>query len=448
MENNKFFSFSPFLCGEFLKMKPIKVGILGLGTVGGGTFQVLTRNAQTIAARAGCSLEISRIATRTPARAGCWGADAALVSDDVDGLLNDPEISIVAELIGGVEPARDYVLRALASGKSVVTANKELIAKHGPELRAAAQNAGVDLLFEGAVGGGIPILKALRESLAGNQIEELMGIVNGTTNFILTKMTREGADFADVLAEAQSLGYAEADPTADVDAFDAAYKLAILASLAFDTPIDADADILREGIRGVSARDIGYAEELGYVIKLIALARRAQSGELELRVHPTLLPKTHPLAGVGDAFNAVFVLGDALGDAMFYGRGAGDGPTGSAVVGDLIEAAKNKCRGVYNREVVPVQKAPLLPFESHQTRFCVRMQVGDQPGAIAQIAGAFGDAGVSIESIVQRHSDGQTAEIFWMTHKTNQRAMNESLASFEKLEIVREVSSVLRVEGE
>ncbi len=429
-------------------MKPIKVGILGLGTVGGGTFQVLNRNAQTIANRAGCALEISRIATRTPQKAIQWGADPQIVSDDVNALLNDPQIDIVAELIGGVEPARAFVLQALQSGKSVVTANKELIAKHGPELRLAAQNANVDLLFEGAVAGGIPILKALRESLAGNQIQELMGIVNGTTNFILTKMTREGADFAAVLAEAQSLGYAEADPTADVDGFDAAYKLAILAGLAFDTPVDAQSDILREGIRGVSARDIEYAAELGYVIKLIALARRDADQKLELRVHPTLLPKNHPLGSVNDAFNAVFVRGDALGDAMFYGRGAGDGPTGSAVVGDIIEAAKNKCRGVFNRESVPTQKAPMQDFEAHQTRFCVRMQVGDKPGAISQIAGVFGDAGVSIESIVQRHSDGQTAEIFWLTHKTKQRAMNESLAGFERLEIVREVSSVLRVEGE
>ncbi len=429
-------------------MKPIKVGILGLGTVGGGTFQVLNRNAGTIASRAGCAIEISRIATRTPQKAIGWGADPTIVSDDVNALLEDAEIDIVAELIGGVEPARSFVLQALKSGKSVVTANKELIAKYGPELRAAAQNAEVDLLFEGAVAGGIPILKALRESLAGNQIQELMGIVNGTTNFILTKMTREGADFADVLAEAQSLGYAGADPTADVDGFDAAYKLAILAGLAFDTPVDAETDIFRQGIRGVSARDIEYASELGYIIKLIALARRDSDGKLELRVHPTLLPTKHPIASVNDAFNAVFVRGDALGDAMFYGRGAGDGPTGSAVVGDIIEAAKNKCRGVFNRETVPTQKAPMQPFEAHQTRFCVRMRVGDKPGAISQIAGVFGDAGVSIESIVQRHSDGQTAEIFWLTHLTKQRAMNESLAGFEKLEIVREVSSVLRVEGE
>ncbi|RYE36949.1 MAG: homoserine dehydrogenase, partial [Hyphomicrobiales bacterium] len=277
---------------------------------------------------------------------------------------------------------------------------------------------------------------------------ELMGIVNGTTNFILTKMTREGADFGDVLAQAQALGYAEADPTADVDGFDAAYKLAILASLAFDSTIDAQEDILREGIRGVSARDIEYATELGYVIKLVALARRDADEKLELRVHPMLLPKEHPLAGVSDSFNAVFVRGDALGDAMFYGRGAGDGPTGSAVVGDIIEAAKNRCRKVINVESIPTQQAVVQPFDEHTTRFCVRMQVGDRPGTIAQIAGVFGEEGVSIESIVQRHGDGESAEIFWLTHVTNQRAMSASLAKFENLAVVREISSVLRVEGE
>ncbi len=425
----------------------INVGILGLGTVGGGAFQILERNAALIEKRAGCPIAVTRIATRTPSRAARWGADTAIVSDDVEAVLNDPDIHIVAEMIGGVEPARDYVLRALQNGKSVVSANKELIAKHGPQLRAVAEQNGVDLLFEGSVGGGIPLIKPLRESLAGNEICELMGIVNGTTNFILSKMTAEKSDFGAVLSEAQQLGYAEADPSADVDGFDAAYKLAILAGIAFDTPVDID-DIAREGIRGVSARDIEYATELGFVIKLIALGRLSDGGALQLRVHPTLLPKNHPLANVSDAFNAVFVRGDAVGDVMFYGRGAGDGPTGSAVVGDIIEAAKNKCRGVRNLDHAPQSKRAMHPFAAIETRFCVRMQVGDKPGTIAQIAGVFGDAGVSIESIVQKHSDGDVAEIFWLTHTTTQSAMNAAMAQFEQLEVVREVSSVLRVEGE
>ena len=432
-------------------MNSINVGILGLGTVGGGAFQILERNAARIQSRVGAPIVLTRVATRTPQRAIDAGLDAAIVSDDVEALLNDDSIDIVAELIGGIEPARSYILRALESGKSVVTANKELIAKHGPELRAAAEKAGVDVLFEGAVGAGIPLIKSLRESLAGNEILEVMGILNGTTNFILTKMTQQGADFGETLAEAQKLGYAEADPTADVDGYDALYKLAILAGICFDTPVDIG-DIYREGIRKVSARDIDYATELGFVIKLIALGRRDPDGRLELRVHPTLLPKNHPLASVNDSFNAVWVRGDAVGDVMFYGRGAGDLPTGSAVVADVIEAARNRARGVRTPDHSPEEKAPIQPFENAQTRFCVRMQVGDLPGTIAQIAGVFGAEGVSIESIVQRHRDrdsaGGFAEVFWMTHQTTQSAMNQSVAQFEKLDVVREVSSVLRVEGE
>ena len=428
-------------------MNPINVGIIGLGTVGGGAFQILERNAARIAARAGRPIRVTRVATRTPQRALDFGISADIVSADVEALLNDDSIDIVAELVGGVEPARSYVLRALESGKSVVTANKELLAKHGPEIRAAAEKAGVDVLFEGSVGAGIPLIKSLRESLAGNEIREVMGILNGTTNFILTKMTREAADFGETLAQAQRLGYAETDPTADVDGFDALYKLAILAGICFDTPVDV-ADIYRQGIRDVSARDIEYADELGYIIKLIALGRRDSDGRLELRVHPTLLPQSHPLANVNDSYNAIWVRGDAVGDVMFYGRGAGDLPTGSAVVGDIIEAAKNRARGVRNLDHAPLEKAPMQPFERAQTRFCVRMQVGDLPGTIARIAGVFGQAGVSIESIVQRHSDGDCAEIFWMTHQTTQNAMNQSLAGFEALDVVREVSSVLRVEGE
>jgi len=428
-------------------MKTVQVGILGLGTVGGGTWQVLQRNRELIEKRLGAHLQIKAVATRTPSRAASWDCPAFLVSSDVDRVLNDPEIEIVAELIGGIEPARDYVLRALKSGKSVVTANKELLAKHGPLLRAVADENSVDLLFEGAVGGGIPLIKPLRESLIGNRIEEVMAILNGTTNFILSKMTREGADYQAVLSEAQSLGYAEAEPSADVDGFDTQYKLAIVAGIAFDTPVELD-DIFREGITRVSARDIEYAHELGYAIKLLALARRGENGSLELRVHPALLPHSHPLASVGDAFNAVWVRGDAVGETMFYGRGAGAHPTGSAVVGDLVEAAKNRLRGVRNLDHAPQSKAQMLPFADSVTRFCVRMQVKDKPGAIARIAQVLGDCSVSIESIVQRKTEGGEAEIFWMTHHTTQRAMNESLSGFEELEVVREVSSVLRVEGE
>ncbi|BCM89532.1 homoserine dehydrogenase [Abditibacteriota bacterium] len=428
-------------------MKKVSVGILGLGTVGGGTFEVLRQNKELIEKRLGAHLEIKAIATRTPSRAASWNCPSELVSNNPDLVLNDPEIDIVAELIGGIEPARDFVLRALRSGKSVVTANKELLAKHGPLLRQVADENSVDLLFEGAVGGGIPLIKPLRESLAGNRIEEVLAILNGTTNFILSKMTREGADYHAVLAEAQALGYAEAEPSSDVDGFDTQYKLAIVAGIAFDTPVDLD-DIFREGITKVSARDIEYAAELGYAIKLVALARRAESSALEMRVHPALLPHSHPLASVGDAFNAIWVRGDAVGETMFYGRGAGAHPTGSAVVGDLIEAARNRLRGIRNIDHAPEHKAVMLPFDEAQTRFCVRMQVKDRPGAIAQIAGVLGDSGVSIESIVQKKTEHGEAEIFWMTHDTTQSAMDQSLKGFAQLEVVREVSSVLRVEGE
>jgi homoserine dehydrogenase len=429
------------------QMKQVNVGILGLGTVGCGTYDVLRRNAGVIASRVGSPIRVTRIATRTPDRKRGIPLDPALLSDDAEALLNDPEIHVVAELIGGISPARDYILRALSSGKSVVTANKELIAKHGPELRAAADAAGVDLLFEGSVGGGIPLIKPLRESLAGNRILEVMGILNGTTNFILTKMTRDGRDFSDVLAEAQALGYAEADPSSDVDGWDTLYKLSIVAGIAFDTPIDLR-DIYREGITKVTAIDIEYAKSLGYAIKLIALARRHDNGSLELRVHPALVPHEHPLASVNDAFNAVFVRGDAVGDVMFYGRGAGADPTGSAVVSDIIEAARNKLRGIRNLDHAPSQTAPVQDFAEVETRFCVRMQVLDRPGAMAQIAQVFGDKGVSIESIVQKKSDGEIAEIFWMTHLTSQRAMARSLGEFNRLDVVKEVSNVLRVEGE
>ena len=424
----------------------INIGIIGLGTVGCGTLDVLRRNAALIAPRSGCALNVKRIATRTPGKERPIPVDPALVTGDVDEVLGDPEIHIIAELIGGVEPARDYVMRAIAAGKSVVTANKELIAKHGVEIVDAAERAGVDFLFEGSVGGGIPLIGPLRESLAANRVHELVGIVNGTTNYILTKMTREGSDFADVLDEAQKLGYAETDPTADVDGFDSMYKLAILASIAFTTPINIK-DIQRDGIRSVHARDIEYAKKLGYVIKLVAMARQHEDESLELRVHPAMLPGDHPLANVNDVFNAVLVRGDAVGDVMFYGRGAGAGPTGSAVVGDIIEAARNIASGGRARVRHEPTHAPRVkPFDEFETRFYVRTQVPDQPGMLAQIAHVFGENGVSLESIVQQETDGENAEIVWMTHRTAQRDMTRALEEFNRIEAVREVSSLLRVE--
>lgn len=426
----------------------INLGILGLGTVGCGTVAVLRRNAEVIAQRAGCELRVTRIATKTPDKRRPIDFDSSIVSGDVDALLNDPEIHIVAELIGGVDPARDYVLRAISAGKSVVTANKELIAKHGHEILEAADRAGVDFLFEGSVGGGIPLIAPLRESLVGNRVIQLMAILNGTTNYILTRMTLEGADFGEVLREAQALGYAETDPSADVDGFDTMYKLAILGSIAFGVPVGLE-NIYREGIRKVAARDIAYARELGYVIKLIAFGRRDPDGKIEMRVHPALLPISHPLASVNDVFNAVLFTGDAVGDVMFYGRGAGSEPTGSAVVGDLVAVARNLRHKATGR-VGPGRfgVAAYKPFAKVETRFCLRMQVTDQSGTLARIATVFGDQGVSLDSLVQKHSDGATAEIFWVTKRTTEAAMAASLEVFRGLDAVTEISSVLRVEGE
>ncbi len=438
-------------CFAPIHFMQINVGILGLGTVGGGTVNVLARNRDLLRARTGCDIRIKHAATRTPSRAENLDISSDIVSSDINRVLDDPDIQVVAELIGGVEPAREYVLRAIANGKSVVTANKELIAKHGAEIGEAATKKGVHFRFEGSVAGGIPIVASLRTSLVGNRITQLMGILNGTTNYILTKMTREGLDFADVLAEAQALGYAEADPTSDVDGFDTMYKLAILANIAFGQRVSLDS-ILREGIRGVGARDIEYAREMGFVIKLIALARQHPNGEIELRVHPTLLPQSHPLANVNEVFNGVLVHGDAVGDVMFYGRGAGAEPTASAVVADLAEVARDIKSGAQMlQDVANASKsveAKIEPFADVETRFCVRMQVVDRPGMLAQIATEFGVQGVSLDSIVQKKSDGETAEIFWMTHRTRQSAMTSSLQAFEKMNAVREVSSVLRVEGE
>lgn len=430
----------------------INIGILGLGTVGGGTWTVLQRNADLIEARSGCRLVVKHIATRTPQRPRDLNVPPEILSDDIERVLADPDIHIVAELIGGVEPARGYVLRALQSGKSVVTANKELIAKHGPEIVAAAAKAGVDFRFEGSVGGGIPLVAPLRESLVGNRVRQMLGILNGTTNYILTKMTREGLGFDEVLAEAQQLGYAEADPTSDVDGFDTMYKLQILATIAFGVPVEID-DIYREGIRGVGARDIEYAREMGFVIKLLAVARQDESGEIELRVHPALIPQTHALAGVNDVYNGVLINGDAAGDVMFYGRGAGSEPTASAVVADLVEVARDLRCGATNRvSEMPLDtastRAHIKAFDDIETRFCIRMQVADKPGALAQIATVFGDNGVSLDSIVQKSSEGGSAEIFWLTHRTTQRAMRLSQEAFARLESAPEVASVLRVEGE
>ncbi|MCS6860266.1 MAG: homoserine dehydrogenase, partial [Abditibacteriales bacterium] len=323
-------------------MQTVNIGFIGLGTVGCGAIALLRQNRELIERRAGCRLAVRKIAVRHPDKPRPIAVDPALLTSDVREVLEDPHVHIVVEVMGGIDPARQFVMEAIQRGKSVVTCNKELMAKHGSEILDLAKAKGVDVNFEGSVGGGIPIIQPLKQQLVGNRIRRITGIVNGTTNYILTKMTRERRELADVLREAQALGYAEADPTADVDGYDAMYKLCILAAIAFGSRVRVE-DVYREGIGGVHARDIEYAQELGYTIKLLAIAQEDDDRLIELRVHPALLPNAHPLAAVSDVFNAIVVEGDGVGRVMFYGRGAGASPTGSAVVGDIVEIARNLC---------------------------------------------------------------------------------------------------------
>jgi len=383
--------------------RAVRVGLLGLGTVGSGTMQVLRRNAEAIRQRAGRPIEVTRVAVRDPRRARAVELAGIRLGDDPHAVVSHAEVDVVGGLIGGLEPAHALVQAALAQGKHVVTANKALIAVHGNELLHSAQQHGVSLAFEAAVGGGIPIIKALHEALAGNRVLELVGIINGTCNYILSAMENGGRDFDAVLAEAQRLGYAEADPGFDVDGVDATHKLAILAAIAFGIPIDHRV-IYTEGIRGVTTTDVAYAEQLGYRIKHLAVARTRPEG-IELRVHPALVPCTHMLAGVHDAMNAVLVQGDAAGPMLYYGAGAGGEQTASAVIADLVDIT----RSMHGPQGIPAASAALrrrehqriLPMDEAETACYLRMQVRDRPGVLAQIAGLLGEAGISIESVLQ-----------------------------------------------
>jgi homoserine dehydrogenase len=429
-------------------MQTVNIGFIGLGNVGCGAVALLQQNRELIERRAGCRLEVRKIATRRPDKPRPISVDPSLITGNVREVLEDPNVQIVVEVMGGIEPARQYVLEAIERGKSVVTCNKELMAKHGSEVLDLARAKGVDVNFEGSVGGGIPIVQPLKQQLVGNRIRRIMGIVNGTTNYILTKMTREKKEFADVLREAQALGYAEADPTADVDGYDAMYKLCILAAIAFGSRVKVE-DVYREGIGGVHARDIDYAQELGYTIKLLAIAQEDDERLIEMRVHPVMLPNAHPLAAVSDVFNAILVEADGVGRVMFYGRGAGASPTGSAVVGDIVEIARNICYNATGRVSCTCDHTSRTkPMNDMEASFFLRMQVTDKPGVIARIAGILGDEGVSIASIVQKATDGKIAEIVWITHTVRQAQMTRSLDDIRRLDCVEEVSSVIRVEGE
>ncbi len=427
-------------------MREIAVGLLGCGVVGSGTVRVLTDSADEIAQRVGAKLVVKKIAVRDPSKSRAVTLAPGVLTDNASEVIEDPEIQIVAELIGGVEPAHGYILRAIQNNKNIVTANKELMAKQGHDLMMAATAAKKDFFLEGSVAGGIPILAAIKESLAANRVKELMGIVNGTTNYILTRMTEEGAEFASTLKAAQELGYAEADPTSDVDGFDAQYKLAILASMAFNTTLGAD-DIAAQGIRQVSARDIAVARELGYRIKLVAKARDEGEGRIQAHVHPALLPARHPLASVNDVFNAVLVRGDAVGDVMFYGRGAGSLPTGSAVVGDMIACARNILAGSTGRVgCTCYSKREVVPISEVESKFYIRLHALDKPKVLASIANVFGDFDVSIESVVQKALPADEAEIVWVTHSAREANIRGALDVISRLSVVKTVNNWIRVE--
>ncbi|MGH2691367.1 MAG: homoserine dehydrogenase [Actinomycetota bacterium] len=423
----------------------VGVGLLGCGTVGSSVVRLLDEQSDEIAKRSGCLFDVVRVAVRDGERPRDVPLPRDAFTTDAEAVVSDPGVQVVLELMGGVEPARSMILEALANGKSVVTANKELLANHGGELFEAAAKGETDLLFEAAVAGGIPIIRPLRESLAGERITRILGIVNGTTNYILTRMSEEGMSFSDALVEAQRLGYAEASPEADVEGFDAAAKCAILASLAFGTPVVAS-DVYREGIAGVSGEDIGFAARLGYDVKLLAVAE-LEGGQVAARVHPAMIPLDHPLAAVRDAFNAVFVEGPNIGQLMFYGRGAGGDPTAIAVIGDLVDAGINLVRG--SRGFVSPWHAhrAIRPMEAMETQYYLLLDVVDKPGVLAQLASAFGDNQVSIKSVWQEGT-GDDALIVIITHRANEGAVQQTVRDLRALDVVLEVRSVMRVAGE
>jgi homoserine dehydrogenase len=433
-------------------MDSIKVGLLGLGVVGGGTWKVLRRNAQEIARRAGQTIEVTRIAVRGIEKARALVGSTILVDADPFGLVRDPSIDIVVELMGGDTLARELVLEAIAQGKHVVTANKALLAKHGTEIFAAASAKGVVVAFEAAVAGGIPIIKAIREGLTANRIEWVAGIINGTTNFILSEMRSRGLPFATVLAEAQKLGYAEADPTFDIEGVDAAHKLTLLASLAFGIPVQFDRAYI-EGISKLAADDIKLAERLGYRIKLLGITKRRREG-IELRVHPALVPAKSMLANVEGAMNAVLVRGDAVGQTLYYGKGAGEEPTASAVVADLVDVTRLLTADPEHR--VPhlafqpdaMSDTPILSIDDVITSYYLRLTVADQPGVLADIARVFSDRGISIGSMIQQPSDlDASADLVFLTHEALERDVNAAIAQIEALPFVRSNVTRLRMEG-
>ena len=425
--------------------RPLEIAMLGLGTVGSGVAEVLEEHAELLEERAGGPLRLRRVAVRDPSRVRATTVDPELLHDNATHVATDPDVDILVEVMGGIEPARTLLLHALRRGVHVVTANKALLARHGAELREAAVEGNAGLHFEAAVAGGIPIVKALAESLAGNRVQQLFGIVNGTTNYILTRMTQDGLPFDAALKEAQDLGYAEADPAADIEGEDAASKLAILAGLAFGAEFEAG-DVYRAGIGHLTPKDVAAAAELGHVIKLLAIAKETD-GEVELRVHPTMIPADHPLASVHGAYNAVFVHGDAVGDLMFYGRGAGRMPTASAVVADIVDAAQDLRRGVPGRIPLPTRSLPVRMISEITSRYYFALEVVDEPGVLGAIATVLGRHEVSVASMIQKGRRDDPVELLFVTHEAVEHQLLAALEEIAGLPQVVRVARVIRVEG-
>ena len=420
-----------------------KIALLGMGTVGGGVYEIIEKQKEEMPFKIGAALEVVKVLVRNKAKY----ADripAEKLTDVWEDVIGDDSIDIVVEVMGGIEPARTYIKAALEKGKHVVTANKDLMAMHGHELLELAGEHHCDLLFEAAVAGGIPIIRPLKQCLAGNNITEIMGIINGTTNFILTKMKEDGMDFGEALQLATDLGYAEADPTADIEGYDAGRKLAIMASIAFHTSVTFD-DVFTEGITKITAKDMRYAKEMGCSIKLLGIAKNTETG-IEVKVHPTMIPENHPLAAVNDSFNAVFVHGDAVDDAMFYGRGAGALPTGSAVVGDIMDVARNMlfhCNGRIGCSCY--KNLPIKRIGDTTSRYYIRMRLEDRAGTLAAMAGVFAENDASIAILLQKETIENDAEIVVVTHEVAEKKFMDAINKFSSMEMVKEISSIIRV---
>jgi len=433
-------------------MKPINVGLLGIGTVGGGTFTVLQRNGEEISRRAGCAISMKAVADKDLDKARAMVGERAVVTANAYDVVDNPDIDIVVELIGGTTIARELILRAIANGKHVVTANKALLAQHGNEIFAAAQKKDVMVAFEAAVGGGIPIVKSLREGLSANRIQWIVGIINGTSNYILSEMRDKGASFGDALTEARRLGYAEADPTFDIEGIDAAHKLTIMSAIGFGIPMQFSA-AYTEGISRLTQDDIHYAEEFGYRIKLLGITKRKAAG-IELRVHPTLIPERHLLANVEGVMNAILVKGDAVGQTMYYGAGAGAEPTASAVIADLVDVARMLTADPEHR--VPhlafqpdqLSDIPILPMDEVETAYYLRLRVVDKPGVLANITGILADLGISIEAMMQKepHKGEVNVDIIMLTHLTVEKQVNAAIARIEALPVVAGKVTRIRLE--